>query len=109
MIRFLGITPQKRPDPRDTRGPKAANCRLFKGFVAGHGMIRVGVKRKFNRVWAAAAIGFAVVLGSIPTSALAADDDEESALPDVKLLRGIMNGLGLKRDGEAIDYRERSP
>jgi hypothetical protein len=39
---------------------------------------------------------------------LADDDDDE--LPDVKVMRGIMRGLGLKRGDEAsIEYRERSP
>jgi hypothetical protein len=39
-----------------------------------------------------------------------AADNEEDELPDVKVMRGIMRGLGLKRGDEApIEYRERSP
>src|SRR4051812_12957160 len=57
----------------------------------------------------AAAIGMAVMVGCAGTFAHAADDDEEIELLDTKIFRGIMKGLGLKRDGEAIDYRERSP
>lgn len=49
--------------------------------------------------------GAAAVLGSAPARAA---DDETSW--DQKLTRGIMDGLGLKRDGEAnINYRERAP
>ena len=49
--------------------------------------------------------GAAAVLGSAPARAA---DDETSW--DQKLTRGIMDGLGLKRDGEAtINYQERAP
>lgn len=50
-------------------------------------------------------IGAAAVLGSGP--ARAADDEPTF---DQKIMRGIMEGLGFKRDGEAgINYRERAP
>jgi hypothetical protein len=42
--------------------------------------------------------------------ALAQDDDDE--LPDAKFLRGMMQGLGLKKDGmqsNGINYQERPP
>lgn len=65
-------------------------------------------KRKFSRWVLAASMGMAVVIGCAGIGAHAADDDDD-ALPDVKLLRGIMKGLGFKRDEAAIDYRERSP
>ena len=49
--------------------------------------------------------GAAAVLGSAPARAA---DDEPSF--DQKIMRGIMDGLGLKRDGEAnINYQERAP
>jgi len=49
--------------------------------------------------------GAAVALGSVPVRAA---DDEPTF--DEKIVRGIMDGLGLKRDGEAnINYRERAP
>jgi len=54
---------------------------------------------------AACALALAVALTAAP--ARAADDNEPSI--DQKLLRGLMEGLGLKRDGEAINYQERAP
>src|SRR5512143_4370548 len=51
------------------------------------------------------ALGATVLLLSAP--ARAADDDVSI---DQKFVRSIMDGLGLKRDGEAtINYRERAP
>ena len=51
------------------------------------------------------ALGAAALLLSAP--ARAADDDVSV---DQKFMRSIMDGLGLKRDGEAtINYRERAP
>ena len=48
--------------------------------------------------------GAAAALASAPTRA--ADDE----LWDEKMMRGLMDGLGLKRDGEAnINYQERAP
>ena len=49
--------------------------------------------------------GAIAVLGSAPVCAA---DDEPTF--DQKIMRGIMDGLGLKRDGEAgINYQERAP
>ena len=49
--------------------------------------------------------GAAVALGSVPVRAA---DDEPTF--DQKIMNGVMDGLGLKRDGEAnINYRERAP
>ena len=50
-----------------------------------------------------------VIAGGIG-HALAEDDDDE--LPDTKFFRGVLSGLGLKRDGvqkDGIDYQERAP
>jgi hypothetical protein len=66
-------------------------------------------KRKFTRFAFAATLGLAVVMGCAGTYAHAADDDEEDELLDVKIFRGIMKGLGLRKDEPSIDYRERSP
>ena len=63
-------------------------------------------KRKFSRWIVAASIGMAVVVGSVGAHA----EDDDDALLDTKILRGVLKGLGLQRDdGTAIDYRERSP
>jgi hypothetical protein len=49
--------------------------------------------------------GAAAVLGSLPARAA---DDEQSF--DQKIMNSIMDGLGLKRDGEpGINYQERAP
>jgi hypothetical protein len=57
---------------------------------------------------ASAALG--LVLGAallaVPGPARAEDDEVPI---DQKLIRGLMEGLGLKRDGEAINYQERAP
>jgi hypothetical protein len=53
-----------------------------------------------------AAFGLIALLGAAP--AIAGEDDEVSF--DQKIMRNIMEGLGLKRDGEAgINYQERAP
>ncbi len=66
-----------------------------------------GLCRKFKRAALAGVLGAIIAAGSIG-AAMAEDDDE---LPDVKVLRHILTGLGLKKPGaeEQIDYRERSP
>ena len=54
-------------------------------------------------------LGAVVVIGCAGLSARAADDDDDDALPDTKFFRSVLHALGLRRDGEGIDYRERSP
>src|SRR5262245_33522027 len=50
-------------------------------------------------------LGAAAIVGSAPVRAA----DDESTF-DQKIVRGIMDGLGFKRDGEAgINYQERAP
>lgn len=48
----------------------------------------------------------ALVLSSAAVPAFAFDEDD---MPDTKVFRGIMSGLGLSNDKDAIEYRERSP
>jgi hypothetical protein len=64
---------------------------------------------RLTNVFGASAV-FGLALGAValfPASAPAADDDVSV---DQKFMRSIMEGLGLKRDGEeVINYRERSP
>ena len=105
-----GIAPQKRPDPPEYVPPKAANCRNFKGF--GIGVMKINTKnvrsRRFTGFAFATFVGITAAVGFFAIPAQAADDDEIELL-DTKILRGILKGFGLKRDGEAIEYRERSP
>lgn len=65
--------------------------------------------RKFSRFALAAAIGAAVMIGCAGSYAHAADDDDDDEMIDTKAFRYLLKGLGLRRDGSAIDYRERSP
>lgn len=54
---------------------------------------------------AACALALTLALSAAPARA---EDDEPSI--DQKLIRGLLEGLGLKRDGEAgINYQERAP
>lgn len=58
----------------------------------------------------AATVGMALLIGCAGTAARAADDgDDDDALLDTKIVRGILKGLGLRREEPNIDYRERSP
>ena len=71
-------------------------------------MTSFNCNRRFSRVVLAATIGMAMVIGCAGSFAQAADDDDE--LLDVKILRNIMKGLGLRKDEPTgIEYRERSP
>lgn len=71
-------------------------------------MTGFGFRHKTHRVVVAAAVGMALVIGCAGSAARAADDDDD-ALLDTKIVRGILKGLGLRRDEPNIDYRERSP
>lgn len=55
-----------------------------------------------------AAFGLAICAAILaaPGPARAGDDDPPF---ETKVLRGLLEGLGLKRDGEAINYQERAP
>jgi hypothetical protein len=50
------------------------------------------------------ALGAALLASALPASA--AEDDVSL---DKKVFRGILEGLGLRKDGEAITYQERAP
>jgi hypothetical protein len=54
------------------------------------------------------ALALALAMASSAGSAFAAEDDEDVPL-DTKLFRQFMKDLGLSRDGEGIEYRERAP
>ena len=61
-----------------------------------------------RRAAAVAAVALAVAMALGTGGAFAADDEEEVPL-DTKLFRQLMKDIGLRRDGEGIDYRERAP
>ncbi len=66
--------------------------------------------RRIVRTLLCAALSAVVVISTASLSARAADDnDEEEAAADVKFFRNLLAGLGWRRDGVGIDYRERSP
>jgi hypothetical protein len=62
-----------------------------------------------HRVVFAALLGVAMVTAFAGSHARAADDDDDDASFDTKILRKVLHNFGLRRDEEAIDYRERSP
>src|SRR5215213_5359043 len=69
------------------------------------------VRAKLARAMFAAMVGAAVIAGGSSQTVWAADDDEDEPLADTKVLRYILQGLGLRRgdEGTGIEYRERSP
>jgi hypothetical protein len=71
-------------------------------------MRKFGSNRTFNRTVFAALLGVAIVMTCAGTGARAEDDDDDAAW-DTKILRNILHNFGLRRDGSEIDYRERSP
>jgi hypothetical protein len=63
--------------------------------------------RRCWRHWGIAAlVGIGLAIGNM-NAGIAADDDDEA--PDTKFFRSLLTGLGLRKDGDGIDYRERSP
>jgi hypothetical protein len=71
-------------------------------------MTRIRSKRRIGRALLTMVVGAAIAIGSAAFSAHAADDDDDE-LPDTKIFKGILRGLGLKQEGDGIDYRERPP
>ncbi|HXK20882.1 MAG TPA: hypothetical protein VNG33_23890, partial [Polyangiaceae bacterium] len=71
------------------------------------------VRTKFVRAAFAAMVGAALITGCSGNAAWAADDTdgEDPELLDTSIIRYIMKGLGLRREGDGnnIEYRERSP
>lgn len=66
--------------------------------------------RRSTRAAFGCLLGAALLVAGSFGTALAGDDDDEDELPDVKILHGLMHGLGLQGPNDrGIDYRERSP
>ena len=72
-------------------------------------LLRTSLAAKFNlRAVSYAALGcvLSATLLATGTPARAADD----GVPlDTKIFRGVLEGLGLRHNGEAINYEERAP
>ena len=66
-------------------------------------------RRNPRKLAVVAAVGVALLIGCAGTAARAADDGDDDTLLDTKIVRGILKGLGLRREEPNIDYRERSP
>jgi hypothetical protein len=65
--------------------------------------------RKFSYTTLGSVLG-AILVVTASTASVQAAEDEDNDWYDVKILRGVMRGLGLRNGDEAtIDYRERSP
>jgi hypothetical protein len=63
-----------------------------------------------RRIAATAAVALAAVLALGTSGAFAQNAQDEEEVPlDTKLFRQLMKDLGMRRDGESIDYRERAP
>ncbi len=71
------------------------------------GMTQSDWMKRIANIAAAGLLGLAVA--ATAATGARANDDEEDVAPDTKFLRNILHGLGLRRDGNGIDYRERSP
>jgi hypothetical protein len=60
--------------------------------------------------WSAATAGLVLVATVFATSAPARAGDDDDTPIDTKILRSILEGIGLQRDGQSgIDYHERPP
>jgi hypothetical protein len=71
--------------------------------------IRLTVQAKTAQalIGTALSLVLASALLAVPSPARAADDDEPAW--DTKILRGILEGIGLQRDEKVINYQERAP
>ncbi len=63
--------------------------------------------RTLSRAALGCVLGVTLLAATAP--ARAADGDDKNVPIDTKIMRGIMNGLGLRKDGEGITYEERAP
>ena len=88
---------------------------LGESLVPEHQVRETWIKPRRNgklpRAALAAALGLGLVIAGGMGAAYAAEaNDEEDLLPDQKLIRNILRGLGLRNGQEAgIEYKERPP
>lgn len=65
--------------------------------------------QSFRPIFTAVAVGLTLAALAAPNLARAAEDEDDQAF-DSKIFRGILEGLGFRKDGEAvINYQERAP
>jgi hypothetical protein len=70
-------------------------------------MLQISRNRKISRAVVCAFLGVALIIAG--SAAVHAEDDDD-ALPDVKFVRKVLRGLGLRNGQEAgIEYKERPP
>ena len=65
--------------------------------------------KRQRRTAAALAVTLAVALATVLGAGSAFAEEDEDVPLDTKLMRQFLKDLGLRRDGESIDYRERAP
>ena len=70
---------------------------------------RTGWAAKFSTRAVCRAALACLIGGVLLTSAPARAADDESVPLDTKILRSILEGLGLQREANTIDYQERAP
>jgi hypothetical protein len=64
----------------------------------------------FTGVFTGAALSLALAAVLLTSSiAYAADEKEEEPAWDTKIIRGLLEGIGLQRDEKVINYQERAP
>lgn len=72
--------------------------------------LRTGLAAKFSlRAVSRAALGCLLGTALLSTGTPARAGDSDNVPLDTKIFRGILEGFGLRRDGEAITYQERAP
>ena len=65
--------------------------------------------KRQRRTAAALAVTLAMALATILGAGSAFAEEDEDVPLDTKLMRQFLKDLGLRRDGESIDFRERAP
>ena len=71
-------------------------------------MPEISRNRKLSRAVLCVFVGIALIIAG--SAAVHAEDDDDDALPDVKFVRKVLRGLGLRNGQEAgIEYKERPP
>ena len=105
---LVGTAPQKRPDPTAIVRDKLVKFPMgFNEFTDEHPMRRDRLDHEIAPPALRLRPGCSALSAMAAGAARAAEDETRSI---TKILRGIIEGLGLKTDGEAIiNYQERAP